>query len=424
MSKSKVIDVLEDQTKKKLGVAFYYINLRSLGIKLATDKRGKKRMYFETYEEAYNKAQELNNQQRNGGVISAHPERSVGAAIDLFCENTDHREQAGKISWGYRRGLIDAATGGDKDPRTEQYPLGGWKAFEVDGTSFSQIPVVDVDVDLIERLINQNLAHHADKTIVNKLEPLKLVFDLAQRKKWCSENPARLVKLEPTKYQGEQAAEENTLEVIKVDHIRSLIRTALDEHEGVDGLAIAFACQAGLRFGEMAALKWKHIDFDRSRVHVNLAMRKQRGRMVAADIPKKTKKGDNSKARRVVFLLPSLVNDLKQWYLKTAYSGADDYVFCKPDGSHQKSADHWRVQVLHKICGKVDGLAQLRFHDLRHVFASLCLMQLGKDLVRVSDLLGHQTVEITRSKYGHWIDDPDRDRSDAEKLEAALWGAP
>ena len=197
----------------------------------------------------------------------------------------------------------------------------------------------------------------------------------------------------------------------------------MEDYPGVDGIAVAFAAQAGLRYGEMAALKWKHIDFDNNRVHVNLAMRKQRGCTVAADIPKKTKKGENSKARRVVFLLPSLVKQLKEWFLQTEHKGKDDFVFCKADGSHQVSSDHWRTQVLHKICSKIDGFGHIRWHDLRHVFASLCLSELGEDLVRVSDLLGHQTVEITRNTYGHWIDNKERDRTDAEKLEAALWGS-
>jgi integrase len=42
--------------------------------------------------------------------------------------------------------------------------------------------------------------------------------------------------------------------------------------------------------------------------------------------------------------------------------------------------------------------------------------------VRVSDLLGHESVDTTRSIYGHWIDDAERDANDADKLNAALWG--
>ena len=109
--------------------------------------------------------------------------------------------------------------------------------------------------------------------------------------------------------------------------------------------------------------------------------------------------------------------------MRSEHSGDNDYVFPTRLGTPQVTADNWRKRILHPLCSKVDGLAQLRWHDLRHVFASVCLATLGEDLVRISDLMGHESVETTRSIYGHWIDNPERDQSDADAFNNALWGA-
>ena len=46
------------------------------------------------------------------------------------------------------------------------------------------------------------------------------------------------------------------------------------------------------------------------------------------------------------------------------------------------------------------GIKNLRFHDLRHNFAS-DLVETGVDIVTVSELLGHSDVNITAKRYSH-----------------------
>jgi integrase len=51
---------------------------------------------------------------------------------------------------------------------------------------------------------------------------------------------------------------------------------------------------------------------------------------------------------------------------------------------------------------KKAGLRQVRFHDLRHTFASLLLQQ-GESPVYVKEQLGHSSIQITVDCYGHLI---------------------
>jgi integrase len=65
------------------------------------------------------------------------------------------------------------------------------------------------------------------------------------------------------------------------------------------------------------------------------------------------------------------------------------------------------------------GLRKIRFHDLRHTYASLMIAS-GVDVVRVSRLLGHSSPTITLNVYAHQL--PSAHYGSAEKLAALLDG--
>jgi len=59
------------------------------------------------------------------------------------------------------------------------------------------------------------------------------------------------------------------------------------------------------------------------------------------------------------------------------------------------------------------GLRRIRFHDLRHTFASL-LIQNGESLAYVKDQLGHSSIRLTVDVYGHLV--PGANRQAVNKL--------
>jgi len=67
----------------------------------------------------------------------------------------------------------------------------------------------------------------------------------------------------------------------------------------------------------------------------------------------------------------------------------------------------------------------LRFHDLRHTFASHLIVDLGLDVAQVSRILGHASITITLDVCTHLFDDARHNREirqhmAASKLEACL----
>ena len=125
----------------------------------------------------------------------------------------------------------------------------------------------------------------------------------------------------------------------------------------------------------------------------------------------KTKNG-----QRQVPLSESLAQDLKVFRLSQGVPDKEALVFHN-NGKRifgQKLRD-----VLKKAC-KQAGVEVIRWHDLRHFFASILLQTYGDDLHKVTSFMGHGSIEMTRKVYGHWLDDSKRNAEDAAKLDAAL----
>jgi integrase len=69
---------------------------------------------------------------------------------------------------------------------------------------------------------------------------------------------------------------------------------------------------------------------------------------------------------------------------------------------------------------KSSGLPRIRFHDLRHTFATLAL-QAGVPLKVVSDILGHANISITGDTYSHV--NPAMQEDATSKVAALVFGS-
>ncbi len=78
----------------------------------------------------------------------------------------------------------------------------------------------------------------------------------------------------------------------------------------------------------------------------------------------------------------------------------DDLVFASEEG---KPIDPCVLGHAFKRIAKRIGLENVRFHDLRHTFASLMLLRGAKPKV-ISEALGHSSVAFTMDTYSHIIE--------------------
>lgn len=180
--------------------------------------------------------------------------------------------------------------------------------------------------------------------------------------------------------------------------------TAADAHP--DGAALTVAVTTGLRIGELLGLRWhpESVDLDAGVIHVT----QQLQRVSGGGWQLASLKSDSS--ARTIPLSARAVAALRRQKRRQredrvlAGGGWQDhgFVFTGPQGQPMQRARARRA--LARVLDTA-GIDPLRFHDLRHSFASF-LIHRGFDLLTVRDLCGHKSIQITANVYGHLF--PDR----------------
>ena len=117
---------------------------------------------------------------------------------------------------------------------------------------------------------------------------------------------------------------------------------------------------------------------------------------------------------RTISLGADAVGILKEQRMKC---GGSEYVFPSPTGG-PISPDSV-IQMLHRVLKRA-GLPKVRFHDLRHTFATVAL-QNGVDIKTVSGMLGHYSAGFTLDTYAHVTTQAQREA--AKTMGSVLSGA-
>ena len=112
-------------------------------------------------------------------------------------------------------------------------------------------------------------------------------------------------------------------------------------------------------------------------------------------------------AVRQIPLTPQPAGLLRDRRLAATRSAGGDWVFSTRKGTPLSQRNIQRSALYHApdAAGlRVDG-GRLRFHDLRHTFASHLIIDLGVDVVQVSRILGHASPSTTLDIYAHVFDE-------------------
>jgi integrase len=173
---------------------------------------------------------------------------------------------------------------------------------------------------------------------------------------------------------------------------------AIDKHYAQWRAIFWIALRAGLRRGEIFALQWDDVDLIARILTVRRSV--YRGKLVAP-------KGGRERSIPMTGQLTQVIKAHR-----SATMLKSEFLFPKEAGSLSKHQDHID-RPLHGALKRA-GLRRMRFHDLRHSFASQ-LVTRGRSLKEVQELLGHESITMTM-RYAHLA--PERMRDAVSVLDA------
>ena len=213
------------------------------------------------------------------------------------------------------------------------------------------------------------------KTVRNINQVISSAMDLAVTQKLILANPTKACEL--------PKVEHKEMQTIPMEQLEAFLKEARET--GVYEMYY-IALSTGLRRGELLGLKWQDIDWKNGVIKVRRQVARVDGEIVEA--PLKTKN-----SYRAVTISQQAIEVLKQQKAKTN----DVYVFPSPNGGpiSPDSVNNMLKRVLTRA-----GIPKVRFHDLRHTFATIAL-QNGVDIKTVSSMLGHFSAGFTLDTYAH-----------------------
>ena len=213
------------------------------------------------------------------------------------------------------------------------------------------------------------------KTVRNINQVISSAMDMAVRHKLILSNPTEGCEL--------PKVEHREMKTLPAEQLGAFLREA--KESGVYELYY-MDLATGLRRGELLGLKWEDIDLQNGIIHVRRQVARVDGEV--KEMPLKTK----NSYRNI-----SISQDAVAMLTEMEAHRSSDYVF--PSSTGGPISPDSVNNMLHRVLKRA-GLPSIRFHDLRHTFATLAL-QNGVDIKTVSGMLGHFSAGFTLDAYAH-----------------------
>ena len=264
--------------------------------------------------------------------------------------------------------------------------------------TFGRRPMGKILPSEIQRWVTTATEHGLSAASVRKYHTmLHSVFERAQRDRVITFNPCAHTELP-------KVLKKKT-RTLTPDEYVAILASLPAQHR----LMVETAINTGLRWGELIALKPRHLDLikrtltvEETVVEVSIKNSPTGARMLTKPYPK-----DNEP--RTMELQPDLITQLTD-SITTRHLGPGDLLFATREGT-PISRNTFRTRIWLPAV-KASGVGfDVRVHDLRHAHASWLLAG-GSDLKSVMDRMGHAQITTTQ-KYLHTLPDADAKNLDA-----------
>jgi len=273
-------------------------------------------------------------------------------------------------------------------------------------TRFHDVRMNRITSSMLQKFMDARLEEGMDRnTLVKVKGTLNQVLNYGVLHKYLNSNPMAPVRITAQRKDSEDGQEdqpEGKMQVLTPEQIKGLLNV---EKAPKYHCLFMLAAFSGARQSELLGLKWSDIDWANNQVQIRRRFRS--GRFG----PPKTKR-----SFRRIDLGPKMVKELKAWKLACP-PNKHDLVF--PSGAGNPMNGRNLVQRHFEPAIATACLPWIRFHDLRHTYASIQI-QKGRDVVYISRQLGHSKPSVTIDIYGHLVRQTNPDA--AADLEAEVLG--
>lgn len=266
-----------------------------------------------------------------------------------------------------------------------------------------------VTSDVIQRYINEKLAAGrldgggglSAATVQIQRHIISAAMEEARRRRLVEEKPVASIRKERDM---EQVVPAYSME----EQFRLTTRLKELSCKNPNYLGPLLSLYTGLRVGELSALQWGDISFEEGLIRVRRTLQRIENVERAPGDPKTCIVLGPPKSPNAVRLLP-LTREMMGLFrayrdgLPVECQSKDCFLF----RSRGKCVEPRSFERYHERAAQTAGVPKLKFHALRHTFATRAI-ESGMDIKALSELLGHSNTQITLNIYVHSLLDHKR----------------
>ena len=250
--------------------------------------------------------------------------------------------------------------------------------------SFGEMALVEEqDVQtFVFRKLNEGLSH---KTIKDILIVLKMILRFGVKNQMTEYRQIDI------KFPTER--DKHSIDILNRSHQKQIMEY-IRLHFTFKNLGIYICLSAGMRIGEICALTWDDLDVENGIIHV----RKTIQRIYVIEEHRKYTEVilDTPKTKNSIREIPMTKNLLKMIRpIKKIVNGNFYVLTNEPKPTEPRTYRNYYKQFMQSL-----GLPLMKFHGLRHSFATRCI-ESKCDYKTVSVLLGHSNISTTLNLYVH-----------------------
>lgn len=258
--------------------------------------------------------------------------------------------------------------------------------------NFGDLEIDEIDNNLVTKYALTQLDNGLSiKSVQDTIITLKSILKQATIKGVCQ---GKLIEVRYPKIYQDNFTKQK-IETFKDSDYAKLINYC-KEHLTNKNLGILIVAYSGMRIGEICALKWKDIDIENECIEINKTLQRvylddeEREDKNTEIVIQSAKTANSNRSIPIISDLLKMLKPLKKLYNPSSYILTNEEKPIEPRVYRQ-----YYKRLLEKL-----KIKYLKFHGLRHSFATRCINK-GIDVKTVGDILGHSKVEITMNLYVH-----------------------